>query len=417
MIISLIEKKKYGQELTWDEIHRMIDAYVQKQIPDYQMSAFLMAVWFQGMTMEETFALTDAMIHSGKVLDLHDLEGVSCDKHSTGGVGDKTSLVLVPLVAACGGVVAKMSGRGLGHTGGTIDKLESIPGFQTTMEPECFKQKVKQVHAAIIGQSSDFVVADQLLYALRDVTGTIDSLPLIASSIMSKKIAAGSDVILLDVKYGEGAFMKTKEEAVKLAECMCQIGNRFNRKMQSVISDMNEPLGLAIGNALEVKEAIETLHGKGPKDFQTLCQEEAAILLHMADLVSSKEEGIEKARTALENDQAFFKFLEMVTAQGGDASFVLEPSRLPKAAYVTDLYSTKTGTISTLHALSLGLLAMELGAGRKKKGEAIDPSVGIVLTHKQGEYVDEDTCLAHIHSNHKLDDKWIQKFYESIEIK
>ena len=416
MILSIIEKKKQGKELTADEIKELIKDYVDQKIPDYQMSAFLMAVWFQGMSMQETIALTDAMMHSGETLDLSDLEGITCDKHSTGGVGDKTSLVLVPLVAACGGVVAKMSGRGLGHTGGTIDKLESIPGFQTTMEPAAFKQQVRQHHCAIIGQSQHFVVADQMLYALRDVTATVDSIPLIASSILSKKLAAGSEAILLDVKYGEGAFMKTKEEAKDLADCMCTIGKHFNRTIQAVISDMNQPLGFAIGNTLEVKEAIDTLQGRGPADFTKLCQEEAAHLLFMSHVVESLEEGMQVVCGALNDGCAFNKFCEMVEAQGGDASYIRDPSLFPQAKYVQKMFARKAGTITSLHALSLGLLAMDLGAGRKRKGDTIDYSVGIVLSHKQGDTIAKDECLATVHSNHALTTEWIQRFYEAIEI-
>lgn len=416
MILEWIEKKKHGLSLTWDEIHEMIHAYVHQEIADYQMSAFLMAVWFQGMSLDETIALTDAMMHSSKTLDLSGLKGITCDKHSTGGVGDKTSLVLVPLVAACGGIVVKMSGRGLGHTGGTVDKLESIPGYQTTMGTDAFYEQVKKVHAAIIGQSDDFVVADQLLYALRDVTGTIDSIPLIASSILSKKLAAGSEAILLDVKFGEGAFMKTKEEAQQLADCMCAIGAYFHRKVHAIISDMNEPLGLAIGNSLEVIEAIHTLKGEGPKDFQTLCIEEAAILLQMTGLADTLEEGKQKAICSLQDGSAFEKFCEMVMAQGGDVSVIKDPSLFAQARFDTTLCALTSGTIQKMHARSLGILAMELGAGRTKKGESIDPSVGIVFLHKSPEKIKEGEAMAHIYSNQPLTEKWIQDFYAAIEI-
>ncbi len=416
MIIELIEKKKRGEALSAPEIHAMIHAYVNKEIADYQMSAFLMAVWFQGMNMDEMIALCDAMMHSGEVLDLSDLDGVTCDKHSTGGVGDKTSIVLVPLVAACGGIIAKMSGRGLGHTGGTIDKLESIPGFQTEVAPSDFKRQVREIHAAIVGQSSRFVVADQMLYALRDVTATVDSLPLIATSILSKKLAAGSDVILLDVKYGEGAFMKTKADAQLLADTMCAIGAHFQRKVRAVISDMNEPLGHAIGNTLEVLEAIDTLQGRGPDDFRTLCIEEAGILLAMADLAADESEGRQRARSALEDGSAFAMLCQMVEAQGGDVRYVKEPQRFAKAPYIKQLPALKEGMIRALHARSFGELAMELGAGRKCKGDRIDPRVGIVLHHKCGETVAADTCIATIHANRELSEDWIRRFYEAVEI-
>lgn len=416
MILELIEKKKQGEALSAKQIHEMIQAYVQGEIPDYQMSAFLMAVWFQGMNMEEMIALCDAMMHSGEILDLSDIGTMICDKHSTGGVGDKTSIVLVPLVAACGGIVAKMSGRGLGHTGGTIDKLEAISGFQTAMSPDRFKQQVKEVHAAIVGQSEHFVVADQLLYALRDVTGTVDSLPLIATSILSKKIAAGSDIILLDVKYGEGAFMKSKADAQALADTMCTIGTHFHKKMRAVISDMNEPLGNAIGNALEVKEAVLTLQGKGPRDFTALCVEEAGILLHLAGLAASDADGEKMAQRALEDGSAFTMLCKMVQAQGGDVRCLKDTDRLEKAPYVSELRAKQSGVIRSLHALSLGKLAMELGAGRVRKGDAIDLAVGIVLAHKRNDSVNKGDVLAYIHSRTPLAKQWVERFYEAVEI-
>ena len=328
-MLKLIEKKKRGKALSDQELHEMIAAYVRHQIPDYQMSAFLMAVWFQGMDMAETLALCDAMIQSGATLDLSGISGVKCDKHSSGGVGDKTTLVLAPLVSACGATVAKMSGRGLGHTGGTIDKLESIPGLRTDLDPETFYHQAKTIHLVISAQSSQLVPADGMLYALRDVSGTVDSMPLIAASIMSKKIAAGCDAILLDVKYGEGAFMHDRAQAEALSQCMKEIGRQFGRDVKCVLSDMNMPLGNAIGNILEVKEAISTLRGNGPQALQALCEDEGSIMLMQAKLAASYPEGKAMIRAAMQDGRGLCRFREMVKAQGGDVSCIDDPSVLP----------------------------------------------------------------------------------------
>ena len=417
MIIETIEKKKRKEELDRQEITEIIEQYVQGKIPDYQMSALLMAIWFQGMSMTEITALTTAMMNSGSILDLSDVGGIPCDKHSSGGVGDKTTIVLAPLVAACGGIMAKMSGRGLGHTGGTIDKLESIPGFRTEMTPESFKAQVRKIGVALIGQSSDFVIADQMLYALRDVTGTVDSLPLIASSIMSKKLAAGSQAILLDVKYGNGAFMKTKEEAKALADCMCTIGDAFHKTMHAVISDMNEPLGFAIGNSLEVIEAIDTLKGNGPQDLRDLCVEEAAALLQMSKICQTREEGMHLAADALDNGSAFRKFCELTQAQGGDVSYLHHPEKFARPAYITKIQAREAGKICAVRARAIGTLAMELGAGRRTKGDRIDPSVGIVLHRKSGDEVHAQETLAEIYSSRPLSSQWISRFYCAFDIR
>lgn len=411
--LELIEKKKYGGRLNQEELHTLIEGYVQGRIPDYQMSAFLMAVWFQGMDEEEISLLTQEMIASGDQLDLSDIPGVKCDKHSTGGVGDKTTLVLAPLVAACGGKVAKMSGRGLGHTGGTIDKLEAIPGFQVTLSEEAFRQQVRTIGLALIAQSDTLVPADRMLYALRDVSGSVDSLPLIASSIMSKKLACGTDTILLDVKYGEGAFMRDLTQARRLAETMIHIGHRFHKDVRAIVSAMNEPLGYAIGNLLEVKEAIDTLQGKGPSDLQELCLDAGSMMLVQAKVVSDRSGGRAMLKQAIKDGSAFAAFCAMVEAQGGDVSYVRHPKRFAQAAFITPLSSPVSGYVKELHALSLGQLAMELGAGRKELGDTIDPSVGIVLTHKIGDAVEEGEPLAFIHSQKPLSEQWKKRFYAS----
>ena len=414
--VDLILKKKDGLELTKDEIQMWMDGYIKDEIPDYQVSALLMAILLKGMSHREISDLTLAMMNSGELIDLSDIKGIKVDKHSTGGVGDKTSLALGPMVAACGVKMAKMSGRGLGHTGGTLDKLESIEGFNCFLTREEFVRQVNDIGIAIIGQTGNIVPADKKLYALRDVTGTVNSLPLIASSIMSKKLAAGTDAIMLDVKYGNGAFMQTPEEAVELAEVMISIGNSMKRKTKAMITDMEAPLGNAIGNALEVREAIDTLHGEGPKDFTELCMQSGSHLLLEAGVVKTEEEGREMLKEAVESGQAFEKFRQMVIAQGGNVNVVDHPQQLPQAKFVTGLKSKKTGYVKRLKALELGTLAMKIGAGRERKEDGINFAVGIVLNRKVSDAVEVGDVLAYVHHDLPLDDQWLDGFYESFEI-
>lgn len=411
--LDLIEKKKVGKALSKEEIFFFIKGYTADEIPDYQVSAFLMAIYFQGMNEEETAYLTQAMMESGEIIDLKEIHGIICDKHSTGGVGDKTSLSLLPMVAACGVKIAKMSGRGLGHTGGTLDKVESIKGFQIQLEEERFKKQVNTIGIAIVGQSNSLVPADKKLYALRDVTATVNSLPLIASSIMAKKLASGADKILLDVKFGSGAFMEDAVQAEALAKMMIKIGNHLGKEVNVVISNMNQPLGNAIGNALEVKEAIATLCGEGPKDFEELCIEAGSIMLLQANVVSSLEHGEETLRKVIEDRTGFKKLQELVEAQGGDVQQILDPQQLPKASSIVSLPSIEEGYVKCMHTLELGVLAMKLGAGRSTKEDVIDPAVGIVLRKKVGDYVKEGESLAEIHTNFDLPQDWKDAFYQS----
>lgn len=416
-VVDLIEKKKHGQSLSKEEWHELIHGYVHHKIPDYQMSAFLMAVYFKGLTMEETADLTDEMMHSGELLDLSSIDGFKVDKHSTGGVGDKTSLVLGPIVAACGLVVAKMSGRGLGHTGGTLDKLEAIPGMNVFLTKEEFLRQVNDIHLSIIGQSDTLVPADKMIYALRDVTGTVDSIPLIASSIMSKKLAAGTDAILLDVKYGYGAFMKTKEDARKLADTMITIGHRLGRCVDAVLSPMNEPLGCAIGNSLEVIEAINTLQGKGPKDFTDLCVHESAKLLMMAKPDLSEEEAYRKVNDAIDSGKAFEIFAKMVKAQGGDAAYIYHPELFKKTKDIIEIKSDISGVVEDLNGLTLGLVSMRLGGGRLNKDDEIDHSVGLVVHKKINDRVDVGDILVTVYSNtglNKTDEEEIRSSYRIV---
>jgi len=414
--VEIIEKKRDKGVLTQEEILFWIDNYVKGEIPEYQVSALLMAIVLNGMNNEETVALTMAMMNSGDVFDLSKIAGIKVDKHSTGGVGDKTSLVLGPMVAAAGAKVAKMSGRGLGHTGGTIDKLESIPGFHVELTEEQFINQVNSIGLAIIGQSAQLVPADKKLYALRDVTGTVPAIPLIASSIMSKKLAAGSDAILLDVKYGDGAFMHTPQRAIELAKAMINIGNGMGRDTHAIISDMNEPLGNAIGNALEVKEAIATLHGKGPEDFTALVLEAGSIMLKMTKVAKNDEEARKMLEATIKDGSAFAKFVQFVQAQGGDADYVLHPEKLPQAKYVTELKAKTHGYIRSIKAMALGTLAMELGAGRATKEDAINPAVGLVLDKKVGQKVDVGETIVFIHHDKALTPAWIAELYATFEI-
>lgn len=411
--VDLIEKKKTGHALSKEEIAAWIRGYVAGTIPDYQVSALCMAIYFQGMNDEEIAWLCEAMLYSGDVMDLSTIHGHKADKHSTGGVGDKTSLALAPMVVACGGIVAKMSGRGLGHTGGTLDKVESISGFRVSLKEEEFIRQVNEIHLALIGQTQSLAPADKLLYALRDVTATVNSVPLIASSIMSKKLAAGADTILLDVKYGEGAFMPTPEAAEVLARTMIAIGRHFGKDTRAMISDMNQPLGNAIGNALELKEAIATLQGKGPQDFTALCLEAGSIMLMQCELADDKDQAKAMLQEAIHSGAALEKLTAMCRYQGGDVTQITDVSRLPQAKQVIAMKAESDGYVKELHALQLGNLAMRLGAGRQKKTDAIDYAVGIVLNQKKGDWVQAGDVLAYVHTNHDLDDVWIHDFYES----
>lgn len=396
---DLIVKKKRGEELSEEEIRYMITDYTNGNIPDYQMSAMTMAICFQGMTPEETKNLTLAMAESGDMLDLSAIEGIKVDKHSTGGVGDKTSLVLGPMVASLGVAVAKMSGRGLGHTGGTIDKLESFTGFHTSLSNEQFIKNVNEIHMAIVGQTADLAPADKKLYALRDVTGTVDQLSLISSSIMSKKLASGADAIVLDVKTGDGAFMKTLEDSIALAEAMVSIGKLAGRKMTAVISEMDQPLGNAVGNALEVKEAIETLKGNGPADLVELVLTLGSHMVLAAEKANSLEEAREKLELSLKDGSAFETFKSFVVAQGGSEEEVLHPEKLPAAKYVDEVICMEEGYVSKIQTEEIGRISLLLGGGRETKESEIDLAVGLVLQKKHGDKVTCGEALAEIHAN------------------
>ncbi|MDR7484244.1 MAG: thymidine phosphorylase [Armatimonadota bacterium] len=397
-VSNLITRKRHGGALTSEEIEGLIAGFMEGTVPDYQMAAFLMAVCIRGMTLEETAALTMAMVRSGTTVDLGVLRDRAVDKHSSGGVGDKTSLVLVPLVAAAGVVVPKLSGRGLGHTGGTLDKLESIPGCRTDLSEAEFLRQVEQIGCAIAGQSPTLVPADGKLYALRDVTGTVDSVPLIAASIMSKKLAAGAGSILLDVKCGRGAFMKTEDDARALAETMVEIGRTAARRTVAVISGMDHPLGRAVGNALEVAEAIATLRGDGPPDLEALCLTLGGWMLVLGGKARTPEEGRADLARRLRDGEALSKFAAMVCAQGGDASVVDHPDRLPRAPVRMPVPSPAAGVVAEIDATVVGLAAMRLGAGRAKKGDTIDPAVGIIIERTVGDSVGRGESLAAVHA-------------------
>ena len=401
-MIDIIIKKAKKKELNAKEIDFFVQGYTKNQIPDYQVSSLLMAILLNGMTLKETTALTKSMLDSGKVNDLSTIQGVTVDKHSTGGVGDKTTLVLAPLVASCGLVMAKMSGRGLGHTGGTIDKLESIPGFNTSLSSQQFFDQVNRINVAVIGQTDELVPADKKLYALRDVTGTVDSMPLIASSIISKKIASGAQIIELDVKYGDGAFIKTKKDAKALAQLMIQVGKKLNKKIRAVISDMNEPLGYAIGNNLEVIESIETLKGRGPQDLKNLCLHICADFLVAAKRFKQYDEALQFATKQLESQAALEKFKEFVIAQGGDVRCVDDYSYFKQAKYTYSILSEQTGKIKKVKALQIGHAAMLLGGGRQSKEDIIDMSAGIVLKVKAKETIKKQEPLAVLYTDKPL---------------
>lgn len=410
--VDIIEKKRDGLKLSTQEIKFWIEGYVNETIPDYQVSALLMAIYFKGMDSEEIAALTDAMLHSGDVIDLSAITGIKCDKHSTGGVGDKTSLSLAPMVAACGVKVAKMSGRGLGHTGGTLDKVESFTGYEIGLSEADFIAQVNEIGLALIGQTTDVVPADKKLYALRDVSATVDSIPLIASSIMSKKLASGADAILLDVKYGEGAFMKTPEDAEFLAKTMIEIGRSFNKDTRAMISNMNQPLGNAIGNSLEVQEAIATLKDEGPADFKELCFHAGSIMMVQAGVAKNEAEARVMLQGVIDDGSALAKLKQMVVAQHGDGNQVDHPELLPQAKEIVPIIAKQAGYIHELKALQLGTLAMQIGAGRQVKEDQVNLAVGIVLNKKDGDKIQVGDVLAYVHTDQTLDEQWIQQLHE-----
>ncbi|MFS7403656.1 pyrimidine-nucleoside phosphorylase [Carnobacterium maltaromaticum] len=415
-MVDIIEKKRDGKELTKAEINFVVTGYTKDEIPDYQVSALAMSIFFNDMTNEEIANLTLAMAESGEMIDLSAIKGIKVDKHSTGGVGDTTTIVLAPLVAAVGVPVAKMSGRGLGHTGGTIDKLEAIPGFNVEISNEDFIEFVNRDQVAVIGQSGDLAPADKKLYALRDVTGTVDSIPLIASSIMSKKIAAGADAIVLDVTTGDGAFMKNEKDAERLARTMVQIGKLANRQTMAIISDMSQPLGLAIGNSLEIKEAIDALNGQGPEDLMEMVYVLGSQMVVLAKKAETLAEARNMLEEAIQSGAAIEKFKVMVRNQGGDASVIDHPEKLPQAKYVIDLPAKKSGVVSEMVADQLGIAAMILGAGRRTKEDQIDFSVGLMLRKKVADSVVEGETLVTIYANSPDVEDVKAKIYESITI-
>ncbi|MDU0155976.1 pyrimidine-nucleoside phosphorylase [Bacillus cabrialesii] len=415
-MVDIIIKKQNGKELTTEEIQFFVNGYTDGSIPDYQASALAMAIFFQNMSDRERADLTMAMVNSGETIDLSAIEGIKVDKHSTGGVGDTTTLVLAPLVAALDVPVAKMSGRGLGHTGGTIDKLEAIDGFHVELTKDEFIKLVNRDKVAVIGQSGNLTPADKKLYALRDVTGTVNSIPLIASSIMSKKIAAGADAIVLDVKTGAGAFMKTEEDAAELAKAMVRIGNNVGRQTMAVISDMSQPLGFAIGNALEVKEAIDTLKGEGPEDLHELVLTLGSQMVVLAKKAAALDEARAKLEEVMKNGKALEKFKDFLKNQGGDSSIVDDPSKLPQAAYQIDVPAKEAGVVSEIVADEIGVAAMLLGAGRATKEDEIDLAVGIMLRKKVGDKVENGEPLVTLYANRENVDEVIAKVYDNIRI-
>ena len=415
-MIEIIAKKRDKKVLSTEEIQFWIDGIVGKSIPDYQSSALLMAIVLNSMESKEVADLTEAMMNSGDVLDLSQIEGIKVDKHSTGGVGDKTSIVLTPLVASCGVKVAKMSGRGLGHTGGTLDKLESIEGFDIFLNNDEFVNIVNTVGCSIIGQSANLVPADKTLYALRDVTSTVQSIPLIASSIMSKKLAASTDTILLDVKVGDGAFMKTIDQATTLSKAMIEIGRHLNKDVRAILSNMNQPLGNTIGNALEIKEAVLTLQNKGPKDFEELCLDAASIMLTQAKVVSNYEEGYKLAKSKLESNEAYDKLLEWIGAQKGNVEVIKDLSKLPQSKYVTELYSELSGYINEIKTEQLGHLSMLLGGGRQTKDDIINYAVGLELVAKTGQKVKSGDAIMKIYHDCDLTEELLRMAHTSFVI-
>ncbi|MCR5307542.1 MAG: pyrimidine-nucleoside phosphorylase [bacterium] len=413
-MIDIISKKRDNYKLSKEEIDYFINGYVKGEVPDYQVSSLLMAIFLNGLDDDETFNLTMSMLHSGEVMDLSKIDGIKADKHSTGGVGDKVSLVLGPIIASFGVKLAKMSGRGLGHTGGTLDKLESIPGFNINISNERFINQVNTIGLSIIGQTKNLVPADKLLYALRDVTATVDSIPLIASSIMSKKLASGADIIVLDVKVGSGAFMKTIDDALKLSKLMVKIGNKAGKHVSCIITDMDEPLGLAIGNNLEVIEAVKTLEGKGPKDLVDVVVKLCSKILIKAKLYKSEKEASLAILEHINNGSALKKLKDMVAAQDGDNSLIFDTNLFPKSKYIYEVKSKKKGYITHMDALKLGIASMHMGAGRVKKEDSINYNVGIVLNKKTNDYVNINDALCYLHMD-KIDDDIIKEVYSAYE--
>ena len=413
---DIIEKKRDGKELTKKEIYFFINGVTTGEIPDYQTSALLMAIYFQGMTKEERVYLTEAIVESGETIDLSSIDGKIVDKHSTGGVGDSVTIILAPLVSSVGVPVAKMSGRGLGHTGGTVDKLEAIPNFNVEIPNEKFIELVNKNHVSVIGQSAQLTPADQKLYSIRDVTATINSLPLMASSIMRKKIAAGADAIVLDVKTGSGAFMKKLEDSKKLAEAMVEIGNLMGRKTMAVISDMNQPLGKAVGNSLEIIEAIETLRGNGPEDLTELTLTIGSKMVFLADKASSLEEARSMLEESIKSGKAIEKLKTLIKAQGGDETIVDHPEKLPLAKYKIELPAKQSGYIKAINANEVGVASLLLGAGRMTKDSVIDLSVGIVLNKKIGDFVEEGESLLTIYANKEDVESIKERLYKNIQV-
>lgn len=399
-IEEIIEHKRDKKILSREEIRFFIKGYVANEIKDYQASALLMAIYLNGMNKQEIADLTEEMRVSGDVWDLSDIPGLKVDKHSTGGVGDKVSLILGPMIASCGAKLAKMSGRGLGHTGGTLDKMESIPGMNIYETEQQFKKQIKDIGMAIIGQNEHLDPADKKIYALRDVTGTVGSIPLIASSIMSKKLASGADCILLDVKYGSGAFMKTVEDAKKLAQTMVDIGKSLKKDVRAEVTDMEQPLGCAVGNNLEIKEVIETLHGNGPKDLTEICLSSGVLLLQMAKIYNNSEDARKALLENIKNGKAFEKFKEFVKAQGGDVSYIENPSKFKMAKNIVEVISKKSGFVKRINALAIGIGSMHLGGGREKMDDVIDMSAGIVFNKKIGDFVEENEVLCRLYTDH-----------------
>ena len=413
---DIIIAKRDKKTLSREEIHYFIKGYVEGSIPDYQVSALLMAIVLNNMNEQETSDLTEEMRTSGDIWDLSEIPGLKVDKHSTGGVGDKVTLILGPMIASCGAKLAKMSGRGLGHTGGTIDKMESIPGMKTILSKEDFVKQVNNIGIAVISQDDKLVPADKKLYALRDVTGTVQSIPLIASSIMSKKLATGTDCILLDVKYGDGAFMKTIESANELAKCMVKIGKSLNKDVRAEITDMNQPLGKAVGNILEIKECIETLHGRGPEDLNEICLSSGSILLEQAKLFKNRNEARKALEENIKNGKAYKKFREFVIAQGGDVEYCDHPEKFDVAKNLIQIYSKSTGYIKSIKALDIGIASMKLGGGREKLGDTIDMAAGIILNKKVGDKIEKDELLCTLHTNKENVDNIVKMVENAFKI-
>lgn len=399
--VTLIRKKRDGESLSQDEINYLVNSYTGDLIPDYQMSSFLMASYLNGLNADEAADLTNAMLHSGIVVDLSEIPGKKVDKHSTGGVGDKLSLILAPIVAACGVPVPMISGRGLGHTGGTLDKLESIPGFTVDVDLKRYKEILKRQNLVLVGQTEEIAPADKRLYALRDVTATVESIPLIAGSIMSKKLAEGIDALVLDVKVGSGAFMKKQEDALELAQTLVDIGEKFGKETIAYLTNMDQPLGHAVGNWLEVKESTDCLQGKGPEDVVTLVHLLSGTMIYLGDRAESVSEGIKMSREAIENGTAFQKWIDIIEEQGGDAGVIKNPDSYPAAEYSLDVKARKTGYISEMDTFNLGMAAVELGAGRRAKEDRVDSSAGYILYKKIGSKVEENETIATLYTNKK----------------